>query len=98
MRKIVPTLSLLLAASMPALAQSEAPTPQQLMQQNDATIQNSTNALNRSLQQQETSRIEQEQRQQQLLNRGYENGAYPAYLRPVPPPPPPPPKPAQPSN
>jgi hypothetical protein len=99
MRKMVLVLAWLTAAA-PVWAQSDPPTPQQLMQQNDATIQNSNNALYRSLTQQQIGQAEQQRRQDQLFNPAYGVTPYPAYMRPLKPTPPPktPPKPTQPSD
>ena len=95
MRKIVLTVGLVMAAAAPVWAQTEPLTPQQLLQQNDATIQRSTGALTQSMAQQQQNQIEQEQRRQQATNPAYGNVPYPAYLQPLPPPKPEkPPKPA----
>ena len=99
MRKTGLIFGFLVVAAPAAWAQSEPPTPQQLMQQNDATIQRSNGALAQSMAQQQQSQIEQEQRQQQATNPIYGNVPYPAYLQPLPPPKPPAtPKPAPSSN
>lgn len=94
MRKIILTVSFVIAAAAPVWAQTEPLTPQQLLQQNDATIQRSTGALNQSMAQQQQNQIEAEQRRQQATNPAYGNVPYPAYLQPLPPPP----KPAKPQQ
>jgi len=96
MHKIVLTLSFVMTAAAPVWAQTEPPTPQQLLQQNDATIQRSNGALAQSMAQQQQNQIEQEQRLQQATNPAYGNVPYPAYLQPLPPPNPP--KPAKPQQ
>ena len=98
----------LLAGVAPAAAQLEPLTTQELQQQNQSTIQNSAQSLERGMTQQQIGEIEQQQRRQQLFARDpnrtvYAPDPYVVPLQPgdyvippllVPPPPaPPPPKP-----
>ena len=98
MRKAFLFWVFLMGAMAPAWAQSEPLTAQQLMQQNDATIQKSNDALAQSMAQQQQGQMEQQLREQQATNPAYGNVPYPAYLRPLPPPKPPKAKPPASSN
>ena len=86
----------------PALAQLEPLTTQQLQQQNQSTIQGSSQALQQSMTQTTLGQIEQRQREQQLFSPlpGQAYGNTPplvvvtppaVYVMPPPPAPPPPP-------
>ena len=92
-----------LAGIGPAAAQLIQPlTTQQLQQQNQATIQNSTQSLQQGMTQIELGQIEQRQREQQLFNSDpnhpFQTATAPVvvtppavYVMPPPPAPPPPP-------
>jgi hypothetical protein len=92
MRKIFGVLAFGLMATTPALivparAQLQPLTPQELTQQNDATIQKSSGALNQALTQQQIGQIQQQQREQELMRAGDPQHRLPTDPPTLPPPP-----------
>ena len=85
MKILLPTLFVFSLLAGPALAQTVPPTPLQLQQQMDQTIQNQANATQQDLNQTQYGLIQDQQRRDQLFAT-----PAPVFQPPLPPPPLPP--------